>query len=99
MFALIFQVVRLGQLPHSVEPQLLNLGLVVEIPSLPGTPLEVSGEICDPLQLVQYAGYYRGRQYAQCVTSLLVGGKPEDKIYFDAAYLNGKISPAECRLF
>ena len=91
----LFQVVRLGELPHSVEPQLLNLGLVVELPAIPGTPLMIDGKVADPLQTNQYTAKYRGRQYADCVTSLLVG-HAESKVYFDSEYLNSKDGVSEC---
>ena len=91
------QVVRLGELPHSVEPQLLNLGLIVELPAIPGTPLMIEGKVADPLQASQYTAKYRGRQYADCVTSLSVGHS-ESKVYFDSEYLNNKIDISGCNL-
>ena len=83
-------------MPHSVEPQLLNLGMIVELPALPGTPLVIDGNVTDPLQTNHYTAEYRGRQFAQCVTSLSVG--TNSKVYFDSQYLNSKIDSAECNL-
>ena len=84
-------------MPHSVEHQLLNLGMIVELPALPGTPLVIDGKVTDPLQTNHYAAKYRGRQFAQCVTSLSVGAN-DSKVYFDSKYLNSKIDSAECNL-
>ena len=36
----------------------------------------------------EYAGDYRGKQYAESSTNLVIG----EKIHFDAAYLNGTTS-------
>ncbi|XP_066919495.1 uncharacterized protein [Clytia hemisphaerica] len=92
-----YQVVRLGELPHSVEPQLLNLGLTVVLPAIPGTPLTVDGKIIDPLQTSQYGGKYRGRQFVECTTSLLVSGE-NCKVYFDSEYLNTTVTGTDCAL-
>jgi len=92
-----YQVVRLGELPHSVDPQLLNLGMTVEIPDMPGNPLKVGGNIIDPLQEKHYAAKYRGRQYAECLTSLLVGAD-NCKVYFDSEFLNNESLPENCNL-
>ena len=93
----LFQVVRLGELPHSVEPQLLNLGLIVELPAIPGTPLMIEGKVVDPLQTNHYTAKYRGRQYADSKTSISVGHS-DSKVFFDSEYLNNKVDVSECSL-
>jgi len=75
----------------------LNLGLTVVLPAIPGTPLTVDGKIIDPLQTTQYGGKYRGRQFAECTTSLLVGGE-NCKVYFDSEYLNTTVTGTDCAL-
>ena len=80
---------KLDALPHSVPQELLNLGLIVTLPEIDGTPLRVDGQIIDPMMQTSYKGEYRGRQYAECVTSLLVS--EANKVYFDVNYLNGPI--------
>ena len=70
---------------------------MVELPAIPGTPLTVDGKIIDPLQTTQYGGKYRGRQFAECTTSLLVDGE-KSKVHFDSEYLNTPVTSADCTL-
>ena len=70
---------------------------MVELPAVPGAPLTVDGKIIDPLQTTQYGGKYRGRQFAECTTSLLVGGE-KSKVYFDSEYLNSPVTGTDCAL-
>ena len=76
---------------------MLNLGLVVELPAIPGTPLTIDGRVADPLQTNHYTATYRGRQFAECKTSLLVGGA-QSKVYFDSKYLNSHVDSSECNI-
>ena len=85
---------KLDALPHSVPFEILDLGLVVTLPEIDGTPLETSDGIVDPLQNTSYDAEYRGKQYALSVTSLKISNA-DAKIYFDSTNLNAGATPSD----
>jgi len=88
-----YQVVKLAEYPIDVLPELVNLGLIVEVRDLDGEPLIVGDVIEDPLKGENYAADYRGKEYAASSTSLVIG----DKIHFDASHLNGTAEPKKSK--
>jgi len=58
--------------------------MTVELTELKGSPLFIGGNIINPLQLKSYSASYKGRQYADCVTSLDIG----KTVVFDFKNLN-----------
>lgn len=59
-----------------MPPELINLGLTVQIDELSGTPLkDAQGKIVDPLQNAIYTGHYRGKQYSESITRLEIGNR------------------------
>ncbi|XP_057310437.1 L-tyrosine decarboxylase-like [Hydractinia symbiolongicarpus] len=64
------QVVKLDEIPHSVTPEMLDLGVIITIPEIPGRPLEINGSIVDPLQGDGYPVSFMGVQYKECRTAI-----------------------------
>ncbi|XP_057310436.1 L-tyrosine decarboxylase-like [Hydractinia symbiolongicarpus] len=79
------QVIELDELPHSVTPEMLDLGVIITIPEIPGRPLEIRGSIADPLQRDTYTVSFKGVQYADCETTITFANQNAKK------YFNGNI--------
>jgi hypothetical protein len=56
----LLKVVELDNPPQGVDPRLIGDGILITIPALPGSPLELDGEMSDPLQNDQYTFEYIG---------------------------------------
>lgn len=81
------QVVELDKAPAGVDPRLIRDGILITIPSLPGAPMELDGEMVDPLQNTQYTFEYVGKYGKKMRASFSIGGD-QAKIWTDFRELN-----------
>jgi len=81
------QVVELDNPPQGVDPRLIGDGILITIPALPGSPLELDGEMSDPLQNDQYTFEYIGKNNKKLKSTLNIRGD-QAKIWTDFKELN-----------
>ena len=81
------QVVALDRKPPGVDDNLIRDGLVITIPSLPGEPFRLNGEMTDPLQENEYTFEYVGK-YGKKMKSTLHVADDQAKIWTDFTELN-----------
>lgn len=73
------QLVQLDDIPHSITPHMLDLGVIVTIPEIHGYPLIIDNKISDPLQRESYTVHYKGIQYADCKTTITLSKRNSKK--------------------
>lgn len=74
------QTVTLSNKPHSLSPELLDLGIMVNLTDVEGRPLVVGGEIVSPLQRTSYDITFKGELFSTIKTGISI----DEEVYFKA---------------
>ena len=85
---------QLDEIPHSVQVELLDMGTLISIPDIPGEPLIIDGEITDPLQQDSYTVKFRGKEFADSVTTIKMFND-ESRIW--SQEINGSPVPTDAK--